>query len=98
MGAVTEKDLKPSEYTTSLAREISNVNDGVNLLFQSRKSVPIATGTNSLTGLPLLSTTTAKSCMIALDVVCATLRPASANALTDTRDTSVKKKVYLVIN
>merc|ERR1712048_1214910 len=30
--AVAEKDLKPSEYTTSLAREISNVNDGVNAL------------------------------------------------------------------
>merc|ERR1711939_214044 len=30
--AVTEKDLKPSEYTTSLAREVSNVNDGVNSL------------------------------------------------------------------
>jgi len=30
--AVTEKDLKPSEYTTSLAREVSNVNDGVNAL------------------------------------------------------------------
>merc|ERR1719337_663090 len=26
------KDLKPSEYTTSLAREVSNVNDGVNAL------------------------------------------------------------------
>jgi len=30
--AIAEKDLKPSEYTTSLAREISNVNDGVNAL------------------------------------------------------------------
>merc|ERR1712230_268040 len=67
------------------------------LLLKSRKSVPIATGTNSLTGLLLLNTRTTKTCMIALDVVCATLRPASANALTDTRDTSVKKKVYLVI-
>jgi len=30
--AVTEKDLKPSEYTTSLAREISNKNGGTNSL------------------------------------------------------------------
>merc|ERR1712032_549784 len=94
--AAAEKDLFPKEYTESLAREISNVNGGTNALVSS-KSVPIASGTNLLTGLLLFVTMTGKSCTTALDVVCVTSRPASANALTDTRDTSVKKRVCLVI-
>merc|ERR1712147_340706 len=30
--AAAEKDMKPNEYTTSLAREVSNKNGGVNFL------------------------------------------------------------------
>merc|ERR1711990_926548 len=65
--AVAETDLKPSQYTTSLAREISNVNDGPNALVSVSQVGSARHWHNSLTGLLLLSTSTTKSCMIALD-------------------------------
>merc|ERR1712151_770805 len=91
--ATAEKDLKPSEYTTSLAREVSNVNDGKNALVSVSQVGSDRYWHKLIDGTPIIKYKDDQKLHDCSRRGLCDLRPASANALTDTRDTSVKKRV-----